>query len=101
MNNSIQEVLSNPPRCRVLATLKSQDPPIPFTSLIDPGHSKEVRLQEITLFHNHLPNLDDAGFITWDQNKRLVDQGPRYHEICPYLNPQDNDDPGFGLGVFL
>jgi hypothetical protein len=40
---------------------------------------------EIELFHNHLPKLDDLGYITWDREEGTIRKGPNWDEIEPVL----------------
>lgn len=37
------------------------------------------------LFHDHLPKLDDAGFIDWNRTRGVVRRGPRFPEIAPLI----------------
>lgn len=39
----------------------------------------------IELYHTHLPALEQAGYIEWDQDSNAVSRGPNYPEIEPFL----------------
>lgn len=41
---------------------------------------------EIALVHNHLPKLEDAGYITWNRDTGKISKGPRFDEIEPLLS---------------
>lgn len=45
---------------------------------------------EIALTHNHLPRLEDAGYIEWDQETGEIAKGPRFEEIEPFLDLIEN-----------
>ena len=40
---------------------------------------------EMALIHNHLPRLDEAGYIEWDRDSGELSKGPRFDEIEPLL----------------
>jgi hypothetical protein len=42
-------------------------------------------LLSIELFHNHLPKLNNAGFIDWNQENDVVRRGSRFDEIVPLI----------------
>lgn len=35
--------------------------------------------------HVHLPKLDAAGYIVWDEQAHEISQGPRFGEVRPFL----------------
>lgn len=35
--------------------------------------------------HNHLPRLDDHGFVEWDRENDLVTKGSKFEQIEPFL----------------
>ncbi|WP_115862923.1 DUF7344 domain-containing protein [Halorussus litoreus] len=39
----------------------------------------------VALRHRHLPKLEDLGFIEWNQQDRLVTEGPQFGEVEPML----------------
>lgn len=61
--------------------------------------SGESDASEIRLTHDHLPRLEDAGYIDWDRNTGEIAKGPRFDEIEPLLelieNHADELPPGW------
>lgn len=47
------------------------------------GNEREE--SEIPLIHNHLPRLDEAGYIDWDRDTGAISKGPRFNEVEPLL----------------
>lgn len=45
---------------------------------------------ELALTHNHLPKLDDAGYIEWNRDTGEISRGPRFDEISPLLELIEN-----------
>ncbi len=54
---------------------------------------------EFELRHNHLPKLEEAGYIEWDREAGEISEGPRFEEIKPILelieNHADELPPGW------
>lgn len=50
-------------------------------------NSEEVHLgkSQSEMYHNHLPRLEDHGYIEWNQEKHVVTKGPKFDEIRPIL----------------
>lgn len=51
------------------------------------GDSEKV---EMDLAHNHLPKLEEAGYIEWDRVSGEISKGPRFEEIEPLLELMEN-----------
>jgi hypothetical protein len=45
---------------------------------------------EVALRHNHLPRLDESGYIDWDRDSGKLSKGPRFDEIEPILELIEN-----------
>lgn len=45
----------------------------------------EMNNVHIALVQNHLPKLEDAGFIQWDRDRDVVTRGPQFDEIGPLV----------------
>ena len=45
----------------------------------------EPEVLELELVHNHLPKLEDMGFISWDRTTNQISKGPDWEEIAPLL----------------
>ena len=102
MSDEAFGALSNATRRRVLEVLHECDSPIDLDALPDKSgiYEKPPESFEIALYHNHLPKLDDTGFIDWDREQGTVAKGPRFDEARPLLDVEDDfDSPGFALGV--
>lgn len=39
----------------------------------------------IKMIHNHLPKLEDMGFIEWNQQTAEISKGPNWDKIAPVL----------------
>jgi len=85
--DTVFEALSNPYRRQLLVALLDHNPqddddrdPLDVSSTdIEPD------VLESELFHNHLPKLEDMGYITWDQESNEISKGPEWDEIEPLL----------------
>ncbi|ELY62730.1 DUF7344 domain-containing protein [Natronococcus jeotgali] len=96
MNDEAFRALSNATRRRGLEVLHECDSPIDLDALPDKSGIYEEPSEsfEIVLYHNHLPRLDDTGFIDWDREQGTVVKGPRFDEVRPLLNvDEDSDNP--------
>lgn len=80
------EVLSHPHRRRILTSLNEWKPreedEFNLTELVT---EDEIEEEAPGFFHNHLPKLDEAGFIDWDQERHVVRRGPRFSEVDPLI----------------
>ncbi len=80
------EVLSHPHRRRILTSLNERNPREEGEfSLAELITEEEIDEETTGLFHNHLPKLDEAGFIDWDRERHLVRRGPRFAEVEPLI----------------
>jgi hypothetical protein len=52
--------------------------------------SSEPHESEIALVHNHLPKLEETGYIEWDRDTDEISKGPRFEEIEPLLELIEN-----------
>lgn len=46
---------------------------------------EEAKRQQVALYHSHLPMLENAGFIDWDQSAGQVTKGPVFEDLEPLL----------------
>ena len=52
-----------------------------------------LTMSSADVYHNHLPKLDDLGFVSWDRENGVVATGPQFEEIRPLLELlADNGD---------
>lgn len=86
LTDDLFDALSNRYRRRILVSLVA--PPRSGTLAVPEGlHQGETDLDTLqtTLFHTHLPKLDEMGFIDWNRGSHVVTTGPRLEECSPYL----------------
>lgn len=92
------EALSHRYRRRLLVALHDRDPGDDerqetvdvFRELDPPPGSRDETLLKIELIHNHLPKLEDFGFIAWDQGTGEITRGPNWAAIEPLLELLDD-----------
>lgn len=59
--------------------------------------AEEVEKIHLTLYHNHLPRLDDADIVKYDVNEEAVSQGRHFEAAVCFLEKLDEADlPSFG-----
>lgn len=75
-------------RRRVLTALADRDSSSDGLSV--PGEvpigDRDREMLDRTLYHTHLPVLDDGGFVRWDRDARRVWRGPRFEAVRPLLS---------------
>ncbi|XVH33292.1 DUF7344 domain-containing protein (plasmid) [Haloferacaceae archaeon DSL9] len=87
------DVLANRYRRRVLVALlehnpqDDHDPQIPDDVTLE---TEDLDSLMIRMRHTHLPKLEEAGFIEWDQETNTVRKGPQFEEIRPLLELMEN-----------
>lgn len=82
--DSILYLLSNRHRRLILFALRPGENKTESDLLFrGPDETEEI---EMDLVHNHLPKLEEAGYIEWDREAGEVSKGPRYEEIEPLLD---------------
>lgn len=80
--------LSHATRRRILLSLVEDDSPdgwreFETVEFVPDGPEQEI--SAVTLRHIHLPHLDDAGFIGWDQESERITRGASFEDIRPLL----------------
>jgi hypothetical protein len=95
------EALSNPYRRQLLLALLEHNPQDdsdqdPLRHATDAEESEELRTE---LVHNHLPKLEEMGFIEWDRETNEIRKGANWDDIAPLLelieNHRDELPPGW------
>lgn len=85
MLDEIMMVLADEHRRELLAALMEEDPqPVQIPEGVQLEGEKLEDIQ-IELCHNHLPRLEDAGFVEWNQEQHVVMKGPAFDQIAPVL----------------
>lgn len=93
--DALFEALSDPYRRQLLIALLDHNPQDstdrdPLNVVSD---DIEPAVLETTLFHKHLPKLEEMGYISWDRNSNKISKGPDWDEIEPLLTLiQDHRD---------
>ncbi|WP_144920667.1 DUF7344 domain-containing protein [Halorubrum salsamenti] len=41
--------------------------------------------RRVLLYHSHLPKLEAAGYINWNEAEKTIQKGPQWEEIEPLL----------------
>jgi hypothetical protein len=86
------DALGHPHRRRILRSLLRQDPH--GNGHVSASGLRADGLLEVdpdadhvgtTLYHVHLPKLDEAGYVTWDRHQGTVERGPRWDEVAPLV----------------
>ncbi|WP_449272244.1 DUF7344 domain-containing protein [Haloprofundus halophilus] len=79
--------LSHPTRRRILITLAEDNPRDVDEFERSDFTTEDGELEQfiVTLHHNHLPQLADAGFIDWDRESNTITRGPNFEEIRPLV----------------
>lgn len=86
------EQLSDPVRRRILVALANRNPRAgdEFTSEDFSVDGEDAERLKTALYHNHLPQLHESGFIDWDSDTNTVTRGPRFDEIAPLVGLLDD-----------
>jgi hypothetical protein len=94
MSDEASRVLSKALRRQVLSTLLEHEEGIDLDSLADENLvvASQWEQNQIVLYHNHLPKLDDLGFIHWNPEDQRIERGERFDEIQAVLDTADVDD---------
>ena len=86
------EAVAHVERRRLLIALLEESP---LTNVPDESEDDaETRTRRIGMRHNHLPRLDDYGFVQWDQGNGLVARGPEFETIRPLVASLDEQRDG-------
>ncbi|WP_327052518.1 DUF7344 domain-containing protein [Halomicrococcus gelatinilyticus] len=92
MNDYCFKALADGRRRTLLAALLEHNPQSPGDPAVAGGdtESLEYRRRQAAMHHNHLPMLDEYGFVTWDEETNEVSKGPQFEEIRPLLELVDD-----------
>ena len=86
--NRVFQALSEQPRRCLILSLADEPPdamlPLPEAALSD-HYDGSRRDLDINLRHQHLPVLDDAGYVVWDETRFRAARGPNFEEVAAVL----------------
>lgn len=83
-----------------LRILRKLAPPVPATELADrigdrtyeDPSTDDVRAIYLTLYHNHLPRLEEADVVKYDSNVGTVSPGQNFDALVGMLERTDEQD---------
>lgn len=102
MYDTLLKAVANEPRRRLLLDLLESNPQPDSPSAHGDRQlsSEEAKRQQVALYHNHLPMLENAGFIDWDETAGEVTKGPEFEDLEPLLRfLRDNQDELVGVST--
>ena len=79
--------LADPHRRRLLVALLDHNPQEDTLQVSEEMDTGDVALEvfQTRMYHRHLPKLEAAGYIGWDQDRHEIVKGPKFNEIRPLL----------------
>lgn len=86
-----------PVRMRTLAEAVAAEE---YDTTVEALRSDERQRVYITLYQSHLPQLDDAGVIDYNQSRGRITTNPLIHEFEEYLGDSEDEDGGSVADAF-
>jgi len=84
----ILDIMSQHRRRMILLLLKRET--VDTTEDVLMWGPREPDTSDIPYTHNHLPKLEDIGYIHWDRATGEISKGPCFDEIVPLLELFEN-----------
>lgn len=96
--DTLHGVLANKHRRHAIACLMKYDDPLTLADLADEVSAREngTRVTDIPaeemkdvymeLYHVHVPKMEEAGIVAYDQDRDLVTLAENADQLTPYLN---------------
>lgn len=85
------DALAHKPRRKLLLTLLEPNPQSGAPAVVD--NPKSVTDEaDLSMYHQHLPKLENHGVIQWDKETHEVKKGPKFVEIRPLLELLHNHE---------
>jgi predicted transcriptional regulator len=81
--DEVLDIMSKRHRRLILLLLKRGTIETTNDAIVRGGSERDG--SNVQLTHNHLPKLEDAGYIEWDRETDEITKGPRFDEIEPLL----------------
>lgn len=96
MNDDAFDALADESQRALLLSLLDSSPlDVGADSLTgDAAPGADRRRVQLLMYHNHLPKLDEYGYIEWDEDVNEVVRGPRFDEVRPLLEWVDGSGEG-------
>lgn len=88
MMDEILSALANWQRRQILFALYKRQSPLDMATFTDKTiiYRQDLEEQQVKLIHHHLPMLEEFEFIQWDREEEIVEPGPQFHELQPFLD---------------
>lgn len=92
MLDEVLQVLANKHRRQLLAALLDQrrQEVVQISESVE-GDAEQWSNLQVKMRHHHLPRLEDAGYIRWKKQQRVVVRGPAFDEVKPILELFDEN----------
>ncbi|WP_123533276.1 DUF7344 domain-containing protein [Halosimplex salinum] len=99
------DILSSARRRYVLYLLRTEDAPVELTELAEDvaAWENDTTVEELTkqqrkrvyvsLYQTHVPKLEDAGLVEYDQDTGEVELTSAANDVDQYLNPSEREVP--------
>jgi len=99
------DILSSARRRYVLYLLRTEDAPVELTELaedvaawendttVDQLTKQQRKRVYVSLYQTHVPKLEDASLVKYDQDTGEVELAPAASDVDQYLNPGDREIP--------
>lgn len=92
MNNDTFDALAHDRRRTLLLDILESNPQevVLESPTGDSASTGAERRLQVAMYHDHLPKLEDYGYIEWHRDAHRVVEGPRFEEIRPLLEWVDD-----------
>ncbi|RQG98119.1 hypothetical protein EA473_02380 [Natrarchaeobius chitinivorans] len=103
--DTVLDLCRNRQRRIILAVLTNQQRSVPLNDLVEAvnkhdhhredtaGSEDEISEIGLSLYHKHIPALEEASVIAYDEHRKLVEPTERFDELEPYLSTVLEADP--------
>ncbi|QLG48690.1 helix-turn-helix transcriptional regulator [Natrinema halophilum] len=87
------EALSHARRFQLLQSLREENPQEGVIASVTNSveSSRDLESAQIEMYHLHLPKLEKAGYIEWEQEYDQVSKGPEFDRIEELLGRVDGN----------
>lgn len=89
--DTVLESLSSSYRRQLLMALLHHNPQDDHDhDPMDLSSESDNEVMQSDIIHNHLPKLEELGYIEWERTTNQVKKGPNWNEIAPLLQLINN-----------